>query len=349
MEGLLSEVEILDRVKADWTKPVVSFLCTTYNQESYIGNAIKGFLEQKTSFPYEILIHDDNSMDGTKDIIEKYRLKYPNIIRCIYQTENKYSKGFSTLAIAAKECKCDYIALCEGDDYWINENKIENQFDFMKSDDSISMIVSPGNLECEGEILSELIGFHGKEPKVITAQNVLDIADQFAPTASYFLKKDYLIKSRELFIEAPVGDLFIELYSAIFGKLVYFPEVGSVYRIRAKNSWSERMVSDLLINKILFIESMQNIIDYSKSIKGFENLVWDVKLSDFYFSLAIVYLNKKDINNFKKNIYISNFHRDLNGARKIIYCLRNQTFLLFSIRKTVIYFRNIFRRFFSSV
>ena len=215
---LPSEAEILSRFKGKSTKPLVTFLCITYNQENYIEQTIKGFLKQKTSFPYEILIHDDQSTDSTKSIIESYRLRYPNIMRCIYQDENQYSKGISPIVIAGIECISVYVALCEGDDYWINEKKIENQLKLIMSDKSISMVVSPGKLEQDGKILSELHCYYGAKNQNVNAQDILDITGQFAPTASYLLKKSFLINAINMFKKAPVDDTFIELYSAVFGK-----------------------------------------------------------------------------------------------------------------------------------
>ena len=69
------------------TTPLVSICCNTYNHVKYIRDAIEGFLMQKTNFPFEILIHDDASTDGTADIIREYEAKYPDIIKPIYQTE----------------------------------------------------------------------------------------------------------------------------------------------------------------------------------------------------------------------------------------------------------------------
>ena len=66
----------------------VSIICNTYNHERYIRDAIEGFLMQKTDFPYEILSHDDASTDRTPEIIHEYEVKYPDVIKPIYQTEN---------------------------------------------------------------------------------------------------------------------------------------------------------------------------------------------------------------------------------------------------------------------
>jgi glycosyltransferase involved in cell wall biosynthesis len=75
------------------SKPIVSISCITYNHAPFIRECLEGFLMQKTNFSFEILIHDDASTDGTKDIIEEYAAKYPELIFPIYQSENQYSKG----------------------------------------------------------------------------------------------------------------------------------------------------------------------------------------------------------------------------------------------------------------
>ena len=72
---------------------LVSVLCATYNQEQYIADALQGFVDQKTDFPFEVIVHDDASTDRTADIIREYEKKYPEIIKPIYQTENQFSKN----------------------------------------------------------------------------------------------------------------------------------------------------------------------------------------------------------------------------------------------------------------
>lgn len=113
---------------------IVSICCITYNHEPYIRDAIEGFLMQKTDFPFEILIHDDASTDGTADIIREYEAKYPDIIKPIYQTENQYSKGIKVSQVYQfPRAKGKYIALCEGDDYWTDPYKLQKQVDFLEA------------------------------------------------------------------------------------------------------------------------------------------------------------------------------------------------------------------------
>ena len=122
-------------------QPIVSICCITYNHGKYIRDAIEGFLMQKISFPIEILIHDDASTDKTADIIREYKLKYPDIIKPIYQTENQYSKGISISATYQfPRARGKYIALCEGDDYWTDPYKLQKQVDFLEANAEYGLV-----------------------------------------------------------------------------------------------------------------------------------------------------------------------------------------------------------------
>lgn len=121
---LRPEEEIVER----WSDgpPVVSVLCPTYNHVDFIEDAICGILGQETTFPFEVIIRDDASSDGTADIVREFELKYPQIIRAIYETENQYRvervrERLSPLV------RGQFVAYCEGDDYWIRPEKLQRQ------------------------------------------------------------------------------------------------------------------------------------------------------------------------------------------------------------------------------
>ena len=124
--------------------PLVSICCITFNHEKYIDQTLEGFLMQKTNFSFEILIHDDASTDATADIIREYEAKYPNIIKPIYQTENQFSKGIRSMygVFNFPRATGKYIAMCEGDDYWIDENKLQSQADFLEQNEDYGLIHS---------------------------------------------------------------------------------------------------------------------------------------------------------------------------------------------------------------
>ena len=113
---------------------LVSVNCITYNQKEYIEQCLDSIIMQQTNFRFEILIHDDASTDGTDIILKEYEIKYPDMIRPIYQTENKYSKGVDIWnTYQFPRAKGRYIAICEGDDYWSDPLKLQKQVDFMEN------------------------------------------------------------------------------------------------------------------------------------------------------------------------------------------------------------------------
>ena len=107
---------------------------------------LDGFVMQQTTFPFEAIVHDDASTDGSAAIIREYAERYPNTIKPIYETENQYSKHggsdsiFRIMVDIAMHPNSKYIALCEGDDYWTDPNKLQLQVDLMKTDESIGLV-----------------------------------------------------------------------------------------------------------------------------------------------------------------------------------------------------------------
>jgi glycosyltransferase involved in cell wall biosynthesis len=124
---------ITDQSWPDGTVPVVSIFSITYNHVNFIRDAIEGFLMQETTFPVEIFIHDDASTDGTAEIVKEYADKYPWLFRTLLQTENQWSKGIANSLFfrLMQEQSGEFIALCEGDDYWTDERKLQKQVTFL--------------------------------------------------------------------------------------------------------------------------------------------------------------------------------------------------------------------------
>lgn len=147
----------MDSKKNNKKEPFVSIICITFNHVGYITETLNGFLIQQTSFPFEIIIHDDASQDGTQDIIKEYEALYPNIIKPIYQTENQYSKKIDF----GKEfifplIKGKYIATCEGDDYWTDPLKLQKQVDFLEQNDEYGLVYTDINrINQDGELIDK--------------------------------------------------------------------------------------------------------------------------------------------------------------------------------------------------
>lgn len=152
MSFIRAEQEIIATWKTDLKNPAVSICCLTYNHEKYIEDTIKGFLIQETNFPFEVIIYDDASTDGCTDIIRKYQSKYPRIIKAVYAPDNQYSKGDKAMfgAFLFPLVKGRYIAICEGDDYWVVSNKIQKQFNFLESNTIYSACAHKVDVMFEG-------------------------------------------------------------------------------------------------------------------------------------------------------------------------------------------------------
>ncbi len=119
---------------------MVSIKCLVYNHAPYLRQCLDGFVMQKTNFKFEAVVHDDCSTDGSQEIIKEYAAKYPDIIKPIYETENQYSKHDGSLRrIVDAHLNGKYIAFCEGDDYWIDPNKLQLQVDYMEAHPNVGM------------------------------------------------------------------------------------------------------------------------------------------------------------------------------------------------------------------
>lgn len=151
-----TEEEVIKYWKDPKANPVVSIACITYNHESYIEDTIKGFLIQKTDFSFEVIIHDDASTDGTREILKGYASRYPSIIKLILQEENQYSQGIKPGAHVYPLCKGRYVSLCEGDDFWCDETKLQKQVDYLDANPDVYISSFDAfNIDKNGKIIKE--------------------------------------------------------------------------------------------------------------------------------------------------------------------------------------------------
>lgn len=217
----------------DYKKDIlVTVVSLAYNHEPYIRQCLEGFVMQKTNFAFEVLIHDDASTDGTADIIREYELKYPNIIKPIYQKENQYSKGVSIgRTFLYPNAKGKYIAECEGDDYWTDPYKLQKQVDFLEANPEYSM--------CYTNILryNQKTGIF--DDWILSDENVITIDDLMlynrVHTLTVLCRKDLLLRYNQeisfLLPKLPMGDYPMWLWMALQGPIYHFQEKMGVYRV----------------------------------------------------------------------------------------------------------------------
>ena len=222
--------------------PVVSIICFAYNHENYIKETLNGFAMQKTNFPFEIVIHDDASTDKTADIIREYEKNHPDIFNPIYQVVNQYSleKGRVT-KICYTAANGKYIALCEGDDYWIDPLKLQKQVDFLEKNPDYNFSVSAYNTINEKGKVEIGESFKRKKNTLLIRDY---IAKRFSQTSTFLFRNNFELPS--WLAEIYAGDQAMLLLAAKDKKIKYHKEVFSIYRLHSggidtlNNNYSER-------------------------------------------------------------------------------------------------------------
>lgn len=221
-------------MNSNMEQPTVTVWCLTYNQKEFIKDALDGFVMQKTSFPFEVIVHDDASTDGTTDLIYEYANKYPDIIKPMIETENQWQKGGLKHIIGImneKHRRGKYIAFCEGDDYWTDPSKLQRQVDFLDNHADYSMCFHSAKKKYETDTIA-WIDCENIQDKDYDATDIF--INWTVPTASILCRKEAMdfyanLKHPELIQNY---DIFIILSCAMVGKLRGMHEQMSVYRIQ---------------------------------------------------------------------------------------------------------------------
>lgn len=230
-------------------EPLVSIVCVAYNHVSFIRDALDGFLMQETSFPYEIIVHDDASNDGTIAVIEEYARQHPDKFVLILRNTNIHSRGQSATYHALKHVRGKYVALCEGDDFWTDTTKIQKQVDFLQA--------NPDYAVCYHQFYpctkKEQIGFplpqHLKQP--IATENGQKRKPNYMTTATVmfryhpeFLPPDiHQAKFRDNFIFAMLGN---------YGKGMYLDDIKpSGYRLTSGGIFSLTSETQKILDRII--------------------------------------------------------------------------------------------------
>lgn len=237
---LISETEL----KSSWLKdgPQVSIVCTTFNHEKYLEDAIRGFLIQKTEFPFEIILHDDASTDGTRDIIRRYAEVYPTIIKPVYQSENQYSKGVLMLLHAASYATGEFVAFCEGDDYWLDSDKLQTQVDTLQRYPQADICFHVAIKTIKEQVQPLLFCRRGEGECMLDVRAIIREGGSFMPTAAMLLRTSFFDRigaETTDFYRRNLDAYFFQIFASLRGGAVYIDRPMSVYRSFAEGSWTE--------------------------------------------------------------------------------------------------------------
>ena len=243
--------------------PLVSVHCMAYNHEKYIRNALDGFVMQEAPFPFEVIIHDDASTDNTANIIREYETMYPHIIKPIYQTENQYSKKVSiTKNFLLPKSQGKYIALCEGDDYWIDKHKLFKQVRYLEKHPECSATFHPVNYIVDGKINNN--DKYWNEEIDITTGDAIIRGGYFIATCSIVYRKEIALLELP-FLDMPgVGDYKLQVLLAANGKVHYLPDIMGCYRYLSSGSYSVKFNEDREFRAKIWMDSIKWLIQFNK-------------------------------------------------------------------------------------
>lgn len=237
-------------------RPLVSVVMIVYNHEKFIAEAIKGVFAQETNFDIEFIISNDCSKDNTDSIIRDLIKDVPNRIKIIYLSHPVNLGMNKNFVTALNKASGKYIALCEGDDFWLDSKKIQKQVDFLEKNDDYSIVCHNVFLLNEKMLESEYYDSFGNQPYY----TIFDLAKRnFIPTLSV-VYRNIAIDFPKWYFGAPMGDYPLMMWVAKTGKIKFFRERMGVYRENV-GIWSGAPK------------------EYDKIIETIENLIIDFKSS----------------------------------------------------------------------
>ena len=219
---------------------VVSVVCLTFNHKTYIKDALDGFINQKTNFKFEVIVHDDASTDGTDEIIRSYAKKYPTIIKPIYQKENQWSKGGKlSKRFVYPLIKGKFVAFCEGDDYWVDPEKLQKQVDVFREHPNVWICFHPVEIKWENKQNSNSIYPSPRDRFYKTELSLEDLLKRnFIQTNSVMYRWRFHTDSLDQIPDNILPtDWYLHLLHAEKGTIFMLQEIMSVYRRHDKGVW----------------------------------------------------------------------------------------------------------------
>lgn len=219
-------------------EPVVSIMCITYNQVDYIARALDSFLMQELGVPFEIIVNDDCSTDGTTQVLLEYQKAHPDLFRVVTHEKNQYSLGKSAMGeFVIPLVRGRYGAMCEGDDYWTDPRKLALQLEFMESHpDYAACVHANENVQAESEHRLSVKRYSDHDCPVALEDALSNT--QCYSTNSLFIRAEAIknYRSSEYYPLKCDGDQKMMVCFALNGGIYYLDRIMSAYRFMARNS-----------------------------------------------------------------------------------------------------------------
>ena len=244
------------------SKPRLSICCLTYNHVRYITYALDSFLRQQCSFRFEIVVYDDASTDGTRDILKTFAKNHPDKIRLILSAENKLSQGINPgIEYLIPAAKGDYVALCEGDDYWLCDDKAESQVRALEQNHKKSFIYSSALTVDENNVVLGRRNYHWLPwAAPLTLKSIVMTGGGAFPTPTYMFRKSAFVENKKI-VANGVGDYALAIAVAMSGEGIYSASPLAAYRIHSESYTRQRgveLIDDIYETQCALIKTLKN-------------------------------------------------------------------------------------------
>lgn len=253
--------------------PTVSISCLVYNHSRFVRKCLDGFVMQKTDFPFEAIVHDDASTDGSAEIIREYAEKYPEIIRPIYEQENVFSKDPSACSKEInKRIRGKYVAICEGDDYWTDPHKLQRQVDYMEAHPNCSLCFHRARVCYDDHSKADTV-YPAKKHKFEDFTFNALLRDNFMATNTVMYRRGIIDPSLgPLPSRIMPLDWFRHLMHAYKHDIGFLPQIMSVYRRHSGGLWWNAGESDdwalkQFVPHMRFYEKVKEYFSYDTTEK----------------------------------------------------------------------------------
>ena len=253
--------EIVSKWKKLTATPMVSICCATYNHGEYVEDAICGFLAQETDFSFEIIIRDDASEDRTTAIVFDYASRYPNIVRSVINKENEFRKGVRPIHVWPKLASGRYLAICEGDDFWISPHKLQRQVDLLeRHQDAVMSVALTHYFRQDDDAVEYVKTTKPGESELIYFE---ELQKYYFHTSTYLIRAPLFSDIVEQCFSGHTlfGDTALRAILISHGPFAVLPDVVSVYRMTGKGIWTSLNREKRLSWEFQSSEKLATILD----------------------------------------------------------------------------------------
>lgn len=218
-------------------KPAVSVFVMVHNHENYLRECLDGILMQQFKLPFNIVVGEDCSTDNSRKIILDYRNKYAGKFKLLLHEKNIGAVENQNAVLASANGK--YIALCEGDDYWIDPLKLQKQVDALENNPKVKICSHPSERRYGDLLKKDNYGYWGNEVKIISAQQIIENYSTTAPLQTIMFKNENIRELTLILKQLLGGHSTIQIFYSLSGGLCYLPDYMSVYRVESSSSISK--------------------------------------------------------------------------------------------------------------